>query len=656
MKGKWIWYPGDFEIYHNLLLSCRREERGAVWPTYWRLDDCYHNVLFRKTVTLQSEESVRFVSNGIGYVSLNNMKVPINKEMTLHPGTYDIVVAAAKTDGLPCVFISGSTVQSDESWEVSCLNGKWLPAGCNGMYCLPSQNPEVFPFCYKDILPVHNKKVKGGVLYDFGRETFAEIRFRIECSDLPLSVFYGESEEEALDTDYSYIRDQVPPMISEYSMKARAFRYLFIPDSARKYELSAKLQYLPLEQKGTFSCSDERINEIWRVAAYTFHLNSREFFLDGIKRDRWVWSGDSVQDFLINYYLFFDPEINKRTIIALRGKDPVEQYINTIMDYSFLWIIGIYDYYRYTGDRKFIQFIYPKMKTMMDYCLERINSDGFIEAREGDWVFIDWADFDKTGVLCVEQMLLARCLEIMSECAGLLQKDGSSYFSMGKDLKEKIDRYFWNEKLGAYVDSYVSGKNHVTRHANILSIIFQFADEGKKQKIVKNVLLNTKIPKITTPYFQFYELDVMCRLGMFDNVTSRVRDYWGGMLDLGATTFWEEFDPTQKGTGHYAMYGDKYGKSLCHAWGASPIYLLGRYYLGVHPTSPGYRTFLVEPNLGGLDRIEGTVPMNEGNVKIYLDHKVLRVTATKDGGIVVYQSKSYKLSKNQELFINLRYT
>ena len=104
------------------------------------------------------------------------------------------------------------------------------------------------------------------------------------------------------------------------------------------------------------------------------------------------------------------------------------------------------------------------------------------------------------------------------------------------------------------------------------------------------------------------------------------------------------------------MYGDKYGKSLCHAWGASPIYLLGRYYLGVHPTSPGYRTFLVEPNLGGLDRIEGTVPMNEGNVKIYLDHKVLRVTATKDGGIVVYQSKSYKLSKNQELFINLRYT
>jgi hypothetical protein len=30
------------------------------------------------------------------------------------------------------------------------------------------------------------------------------------------------------------------------------------------------------------------------------------------------------------------------------------------------------------------------------------------------------------------------------------------------------------------------------------------------------------------------------------------------------------------------MYGRPFGKSLCHAWGASPIYLLGKYYLGVN--------------------------------------------------------------------------
>ena len=45
----------------------------------------------------------------------------------------------------------------------------------------------------------------------------------------------------------------------------------------------------------------------------------------------------------------------------------------------------------------------------------------------------------------------------------------------------------------------------------------------------------------------------------------------------------------------------RFGKSLCHAWGASPVYLLGRYFLGVVPTSPGFATYDVKPNLGGLD-------------------------------------------------------
>lgn len=56
------------------------------------------------------------------------------------------------------------------------------------------------------------------------------------------------------------------------------------------------------------------------------------------------------------------------------------------------------------------------------------------------------------------------------------------------------------------------------------------------------------------------------------------------MLDLGATTVWEEYNPNLSGAQHYEMYGNKYGKSLCHAWGVSPIYLLGKYYLGVTPT------------------------------------------------------------------------
>ena len=78
-----------------------------------------------------------------------------------------------------------------------------------------------------------------------------------------------------------------------------------------------------------------------RDSCYTLELNSREFFLDGIKRDRYVWSGDAYQSYLLNDYLFFDNDICKRTAIALRGNGPMDRHINTIMDYSFYWVLGL---------------------------------------------------------------------------------------------------------------------------------------------------------------------------------------------------------------------------------------------------------------------------------------------------------------------------
>ena len=64
-------------------------------------------------------------------------------------------------------------------------------------------------------------------------------------------------------------------------------------------------------------------------------------------------------------------------------------------------------------------------------------------------------------------------------------------------------------------------------------------------------------------------------------VLAEIKSYWGGMLKLGAVTFWEEYDPALPLEKQYAMYGDPFGKSLCHAWAASPIYLLARYFAGL---------------------------------------------------------------------------
>jgi alpha-L-rhamnosidase len=197
------------------------------------------------------------------------------------------------------------------------------------------------------------------------------------------------------------------------------------------------------------------------------------------------------------------------------------------------------------------------------------------------------------------------------------------------------------------VHSRIDGKqtDNVTRYANMFSIFFGYLNESQKQDVKKYVLMNDNIQKITTPYMRFYELEALCAIGEQSYVLKEMKDYWGGMLNLGATSFWEEYNPAKQGAEHYAMYGRPFGKSLCHAWGASPIYLLGKYYLGVKPTSPGYKTYTIEPVLGGLQWMEGAVPTPEGDVKVYASTKEIRVSADTGTGTLRFKSKNKPVCK-----------
>ena len=129
-------------------------------------------------------------------------------------------------------------------------------------------------------------------------------------------------------------------------------------------------------------------------------------------------------------------------------------------------------------------------------------------------------------------------------------------------------------------------------------------------------------------------------------VLKEMKNYWGGMLKLGATSFWEEYNPDKKDTEHLAMYGRPFGKSLCHAWGASPIYLLGKYYLGVKPLTAGYQTYIIEPNLGGLAWMEGKVPTPEGDISMYCSTKEIKIKSATGEGKLRFKSATKPSVKN----------
>lgn len=671
-KATWIWYPGDFEISLANKMQNRRTERGTFFPVFWKMDNHYVLMDFHKVFQLDQPEKVILFVEGQYNVKLDGKAFEGSpSEITVPAGKHKINIKVFNQAQVPAIFVKGNKVVSDSTWLVTFEDkewidetGKtsdisateWLKAG-SWNFNSPQQKPSAFALPVRRQSAVSNQKAKGSMLVDFGKETLGFIELHGLSGKGNLSVYYGESKEEALSTEHCEALDR---KAVDFSSKtnyrfplSKAFRFVNIQydNGVNLDSVSMLYEYADLKERGGFKCNDEEVNRIYDISKYTFELNTREFFIDGIKRDRWIWSGDAYQSYLMNYYLYFDRPTVERTMLALRGKDPVTGHINTIMDYTFYWFIGIYDYYLYTGDLTFIQQFYPRMQSLMDYCLSRRNKYGLLEGLPGDWLFIDWAaGLSKKGELSFEQLLFCRSLETMALCAGIAgdEKRKGEYAKLAADLKGKIFSLYWNPAKNALVHSRIDGKqtDNVTRYSNMFSIFFNYFNESQKQSVKNSVLLNDSIQKITTPYMRFYELEALCAMGEQDYVMKEMKSYWGGMLKLGATSFWEEYNPDKKGEEHYAMYGRRFGKSLCHAWGASPIYLLGRYYLGVQPTSPGYATYSIQPVLGGLQWMEGKVPTASGDISVYCDKKKIRISTIKGVGTLKLKSKIKPAGKN----------
>ena len=169
-----------------------------------------------------------------------------------------------------------------------------------------------------------------------------------------------------------------------------------------------------------------------------------------------------------------------------------------------------------------------------------------------------------------------------------------------------------------------------------------------------NVICNDKVEKITTKYMRFYELEALLKEGKYAYVFDEIKNYWGGMVDMGATTFWEMYKPDEKKPLCFESYGRKYGKSLCHAWGSTPIYLIGKYYLGLVPTKIGYKEFKLTPQLEYLGDFDISLPINKGSINIKHQDGLLSVKYNYGQCKLYINNKEYNLKKNEDNIIKVK--
>ena len=471
---------------------------------------------------------------------------------------------------------------------------------------------------------------RASFLLDFGRELQGGIQMvtgRSSKKEVKVRVRFGESASEAMcditpengATNDHAIRDfqLVLPWLGSAEIGNSGFRFVRIDLEEPNVELNLKelratFGYRDIPYLGSFKSDNERLNDIWMTGAYTVHLNMQEYIWDGVKRDRLVWIGDLHPELMTVNTVFGYNEVIPKSLDLIRDTTPVPNWMNGISSYSIWWLLIHKDWYLYQGNLDYLKEQKAYMTALLDHLMTKIDDNGK-ETLDGTR-FLDWPSSPNVkGVDAGLQALMVMAMDAGQEMA----------LAMGdKGLAERC------KKASKKLKKYTPDHNQSKQGAALMAL----AGLMKAEKADKEVLSVGGAKNFST-FYGYYMLEAMAKAGNYQGAMDIISEYWGAMLDLGATTFWEDFNidwmenaaridelvpegkvDVHSSYGGYCYVGFRH--SFCHGWASGPTAWLSRYVLGVQVLEPGCRKVKIEPHLGSLNRVEGSFPTPQGVIRI----------------------------------------
>ena len=471
------------------------------------------------------------------------------------------------------------------------------------------------------------------IILDFGKEIQGGLEFVTTINNekkMPrLRVRFGESVSETMSnvgengaTNEHAMRDMIVqlPWLGKFEIGNTGFRFVSIQliDTDSKIELkelSAISSKRELTYHGSFKCNDERLNQIWMTGAYTVHLNMQDYLWDGIKRDRLVWVGDLHPEVMTVNSVFGYNEVVPKSLDLIRDLTPLPAWMNGLGSYSMWWIIIHKDWYKYQGNLDYLKQQKTYMFKLLKLLATKIDDSGKEKLEGGR--FLDWPSSENPKAIHAGlQSMMVMTFQAGAELSAVLGDKSMVEFCKATVLKLK---------------KHVPEANKSKQAASLLALSgLVTAEQSNNEVLAKDGVSNM------STFYGYYMLNARAQAGDYQGALDNIREYWGGMLDLGATTFWEDFDinwlknanridePIAPGkVDVHAAYGGYCYKgfrhSFCHGWASGPTSWLSEYVLGVKVLEAGCKVVKIEPHLGDLKWVEGSFPTPYGNIKIRHD-------------------------------------
>lgn len=483
------------------------------------------------------------------------------------------------------------------------------------------------------------------ILVDFGKELSGRIEIA-GTEGAQVEVHTGETREAALrilkDARLIAIDNSGPWSLTLHGREVQttpytAFRYALLTfpgdQPVALTQVDCDFKYYPVEYKGAFDCSDPLLTQIWYTGAYTAHLCMQEDIWDAPKRDRGLWIGDMhVTGETINN-VFADRFLVERSIaggraIAQRGRPDTEMPptdVNDIPGYTAAYFGTLADFYRHDGDLAFLRSQHNSILSLLAYQQTQFDARHLFTNPYHAWDFCDWApgyvkDTPQT-LAATDLFAIYGVRQAVFLLTALGDTANAAKYTAWADTLTQAARTLL---LDPHTQTY---GNRVQENA--MAVYADVATPAQQAQIYRTVLKAGTpawtVPsagdlagsEVMSPYYGNYVLSAYGRLGQVQAGIDLMRRYWGGMLARGTTTWWECFDPSFPQDMNWSLDRMPY-LSLCHGWSSGPTSYLTESVLGVKPTSGGFKTVTIQPQLGDLAWAEGTVPTPHGSLRLHV--------------------------------------
>lgn len=491
---------------------------------------------------------------------------------------------------------------------------------------------EIASFGNDNLIRMKNESgIKSYVILDFGKEICGGVRIVttiVKGLTTKIRLVFGESVSEAMSsigekgaTNHHSPRD-FNAMISNLStleFGRTGFRFVKIELEEENAEVAFKsvigLCSLPEEKIiGEIETDDELLNKILETAVYTCTLNMQDgYFLDGIKRDRLVWSGDMYAEIKTALYSFGVTSHMRRSLDFVKATTPDGFWMNNIPSYDAWWVINVCEYYNCSGDSAYLAKNLKNMNAAMkelDACIDEGGTMDFGKTGRKLGLhefFLDWSTDGTKDAVTGTALLILYAARIFRETA----KDSACGATICS-IERKLSRYLCEETAKKQIAAF-----------QVLC--------GKQSDGLKRLLEKDGASGFST-FMSYFILKALIVSGS-DRTVDYIKEYYGGMLSRGATAFWEDFDiswldgsgrideiPAPDKKDLHADYGQFCYKglrhSLCHGWSSGVLPFFIEEIIGLKILEPGFKKVAVRPDPGSLKYIAAKIPTPYGVMSI----------------------------------------